>query len=102
MGLDFKMNYMKFAKAHLYLASNPDLPYLATNIDPTLPSTKYSFPGKIYVNSRYSFSTRSHAFLLLCLGAGALIAMLNASVKNRTPTVLGKPTKVAYETLKQW
>lgn len=53
VGLDLKMNYMKFAKAHLYLTANPNLPYLATNSDPTLPSTNYSFPGRCRLMSYY-------------------------------------------------
>ncbi|KAJ1503658.1 hypothetical protein HMI54_007882 [Coelomomyces lativittatus] len=46
-GLDGHINYMKLAKAHTYLM-DPNVLFLATNMDTTFPTAGKTFPGSFH------------------------------------------------------
>jgi 4-nitrophenyl phosphatase len=45
VGFDGKINYRKFAKAYVYLTSNPQCQFIATNTDASFPHHGRTFPG---------------------------------------------------------
>lgn len=73
-GLDRKLNYYKFAKAGLYL-QNPDVYFVATNLDSSFPSSGRLFPG-----------------------AGSLNAPLRF-MSGREPISLGKPSAAMMDAI---
>ena len=66
VGLDVNLNYKKLAKAHIYL-SNPNVLFVATNLDSTFPCDQVDLPG-----------------------TGSIVSCLAQSL-NRSPIILGKP-----------
>ncbi|KAI9592208.1 4-nitrophenylphosphatase [Syncephalis fuscata] len=73
VGFDMQINYRKLAKAYVYLKSNPDCLFLATNTDSTFPHLNGSFPG-----------------------TGTMVAAIKEST-GREPRVLGKPTQTMLD-----
>ncbi|KAI8054421.1 HAD-like domain-containing protein [Syncephalis plumigaleata] len=67
VGFDVQVNYRKLAKAYVYLTSNPDCLFLATNDDSSFPHHGRTFPG-----------------------TGTIVTAVKGCT-GREPRVLGKP-----------
>ncbi|RUS17126.1 HAD-like domain-containing protein [Endogone sp. FLAS-F59071] len=73
-GIDFHINYKKYAKAHTYLTKNPGCLFLLTNDDSTFPTEIGIFPG-----------------------AGAISSTLITSTSRTPDAVLGKPNQTMMD-----
>ncbi|RUP42917.1 HAD-like domain-containing protein [Jimgerdemannia flammicorona] len=73
-GIDFHINYKKYAKAHAYLTRNPGCLFLLTNNDSTFPTEIGLFPG-----------------------AGAISSALVTSTGRQPDAILGKPNQTMMD-----
>lgn len=77
MGFDMAINYRKLSRAHVYLTTNPECHFIATNTDSTFPHAGRKFPG-----------------------TGAMVASIREST-GREPKVIGKPEQTMMDCIIQ-